>query len=90
MKITNDYLKLCGFKCDVEMNLSAHFWKDDSFEIIDYSSMNLGRDTTWELIIFGTKARNYGDVRLIANTDDLDKMKLFLNAYDINPDKYFK
>jgi len=90
MKITDDYLLSCGFEYDVEMNLSVHYWKDNVFELVDYTEVdktnsNLG----WTLIIFGPK-RNYGDCELIAHIDDLDKIKKFLEIYNINPEKYFK
>lgn len=35
-----EYLINCGFECDVEMNLSVHFWKDKKFEIIDSTEVN--------------------------------------------------
>ena len=90
MKITSDYLVDCGFSCDVEMNLSVHFWKDESFEIIDFSSMDFEKDCDWELIIFGLKDKSYGNVRLIAHTDDLETIKQLLQLYNINPNNYFK
>lgn len=52
--------------------------------------MDFERDCDWELIVFGEKNKGYGDVRLIAHTDDLDKIKQLLTIYDINPNKYFK
>lgn len=90
MKITNDYLLSCGFECDVEINLAVHYWKDNVFELVDSTEVdktnsNLG----WTLIIFGPMG-GYGDCELIAHTDDLDKIKKFLEIYNINPEKYFK
>ena len=89
MKINNEYLRNCGFECDVEMNLSVHYWKDNRFEIIDNTEVNPNEDLGWELIIFGPKG-GYGDCELIAHTDDLDKMKKLLELYNINPQNYFK
>lgn len=90
MKVDSNYLIQCGFDCDVEMNLSAHFWKDDSFEIISLEEMDFERDCDWELIIFGKNDHSYGKVRLIAQTDDLEVMKKLLELYEINPKNYFK
>ena len=90
MKLTSKYLIDCGFECDVEMNLSAHFWKDDSFELVNFERMDFEHDCDWELVIFGLHDRGYGNVRLIAHTDNLDIMKELLKLYDINPNKYFK
>lgn len=84
-----EYLINCGFECDVEMNLSVHFWKDKKFEIIDSTEVNPDKNLGWELIIFGPKG-GYGDCELIAHTDDLDKMKKLLELYNINPQNYFK
>ena len=90
MKITSNYLIENNFKCDVEINLSAHFWKDDSFELIDLSSMDFEKECDWELIIFSLKNKSYGDVRLIAHTDEIETIKELLKLYDINPNNYFK
>lgn len=90
MQLTFDYLRECGFEVDVEMNLSSHFFKDDSFELINFEGMDFERDCDWELIIFGLKDKSYGGVRLIAHTDDLDKIKTLLTLFDIDPNKYFK
>ena len=89
VKITNDYLRNCGFDGDVEMNLSVHYWKDERFEIIDNTEVNPDENLGWELIIFGPKG-GYDDCELIAHTDDLDKMKKLLELYNINPQNYFK
>ena len=89
VKITNDYLQSCGFECDVEMNLSVHYWKDKVLELIDSSEVDPERNLGWELIIFGPEG-GYGDVELIAHTDDLEKIKQLLTIYDINPNNYFK
>lgn len=89
MKINSDYLINCGFECDVEMNLSVHFWKDDVFEIIDCTEVNPEKNLGWELIIFGP-TKGYGDCVLIAHTDDLDQIKALLEIYNINPKNYFK
>ena len=90
MKIDHEYLIKCGFECDVEMNLSVHYWKDDVFEIISFEEMDFERENDWELIIFSEKDRSYGNVRLIAHTDDLEIMKQLLQLYNINPKNYFK
>lgn len=84
-----EYLINCGFEYDVEMNLSVHFWKDKKFEIIDNTEVNPDENLGWELIIFGPKG-GYGDCELIANVDDLDKIKKLLELYNINPQNYFK
>ena len=89
MELTNDYLLDCGFKVDVEMNFSVHYWKDDLFELVDSSEVDPEKDLGWELIIFGPKG-TYGDVKLIANTNDLEKIKQLLEIYNINPNNYFK
>ena len=89
MKISNDYLRECGFDCDVEMNLSVHYWKDKRFEIIDNTEVNPEKDLGWELIIFGPKG-GYGDCELIAHTDDIEVMKKLLEIYNINPNNYLK
>ena len=89
MQITNEYLQDCGFKCDVEMNLSVHYWKDKRIEIIDNTEVNPEENLGWELIIFGLKG-GYGDCELIAHTNDIDKMKKLLEIYNINPNNYFK
>lgn len=90
MKVNGDYLIKCGFECDVEMNLSVHYWKDNVFEIISFEEMDFERENDWELIIFSEKDRSYGNVRLIAHTDDLEIMKQLLQLYNINPKNYFK
>ena len=89
MKLTNDYLLDCGFPVDVEMNCSVHYWKDDLFEIIDYTEVNPEENLGWDLIIFGLNG-SYGHSKLIANTDDLDKIKKLLEIFNIDPQKYFK
>lgn len=88
-KITNEYLQSCGFECDVEMNFSVHYWKDDILELIDSSEVDPEKNLGWALIIFGPKG-GYGDCELIAHTDDLDKIKKLLELYNINPQNYFK
>lgn len=52
--------------------------------------MDFERENDWELIIFSEKDRSYGNVRLIAHTDDLEIMKQLLQLYNINPKNYFK
>jgi len=89
MKISNEYLQNCGFKCDVEMNLSVHYWKDELIEIIDNTEVNPEKDLGWELIIFGPKGR-YVNAELIAHTNNLDQIKKLLEIYNINPNNYFK
>ena len=89
MKLTNEYLLDCGFKCDVEMNLSVHYWKDKRIEIIDSTEVDPEKNLGWELIIFGPDG-GYGDIELIANTDDLGKIKKLLEIYNINYNNYFK
>lgn len=90
MKLTSKYLIDCGFECDVEMNLSTHFWKDDTFEIINLEAMDFEHDCDWELIIFGLNDHGYGKTRLIAQADELETVKQLLKLYDINPNNYFK
>ena len=89
MEITFEYLKKCGFKVDVEMNLSAHFFKDESFELINFEGMDFPRDSDWELIIFSSGHSKYAHCKLIAEVDNLDKVKTLLKMYGINPDDYF-
>lgn len=90
MKLTHEYLSDCGFECDVEMNFTVHYWKDDTFELIDLSEIGNEYECNWELIIFSTKDKSYGNVRLIAHTDELDKIKVLLDLFDIDSKKYFK
>ena len=52
--------------------------------------MDFEKDCDWELIIFGLKDKSYGNVRLIAHTDDLETIKQLLQLYNINPNNYFK
>ena len=89
MKITNDYLLDCGFKIDVEMNFSVHYWKDKSFELVDSTEVNPEKNLGWHLIIFGS-SEIYSDCELIAHTDDLDRIKQLLTIYGIDVNKYFK
>ena len=59
------------------------------FEIIDYTEVNPEENLGWDLIIFGLNG-SYGHSKLIANTDDLDKIKKLLEIFNIDPQKYFK
>lgn len=91
MKINNEYLQECGFECDVEMNLSVHYWKDDLFELIDFQDTDVERTYDWDLIIFSPDTNSrYGNLLLIAAVEDIETVKQLLEIYNINPNNYFK